>query len=604
MRASGRYILNVHKMLKKKYFLKTTDISIKNKKKYKTFNLGFWCFELNDKNLNLQETLKHPYLNNKYREKSRCYVKNLYEKLSPKLYQNINSLHNTSHPYSYWDNILGYYLESILAQLFEKWTCLEKTKKLEKNFITDVYNFDYKDLVFDTADDYQKQFFGGHYMRYWHHFCYTLIIKNQKKIEYEIIRKPNIKKIKKKQNDINFKIKLIHLISELFLKLNKNVDNIFFSTINPRLTIKTFYKLKNFFLYKKELEIKDFKYDANLRNWCIDFDYQNKFEKFIVKELPKIIPKSVVEGYKFYLNEINTNHNLNIKNVYLTASGLNDVSKILISELKKKKTKVINFQHGGNYGFIKSYTSEEHEIKNSNIFLSFGWNKKYILSALNKTKCKIKNFVPLDFPKINRIKNQSNKILFILPHFEPYFFANNNESYPICDEKLILIDQITQLFNSIDANVLKEVELRFHPHDKKSVKKYFMSKIKSKVKILDAKDKNFPLSFNEYFLCVSLYPGTSFLQTLFMNIPTLVFFDTKLWKMRNQSKKHLKILKKNQIYFDDIKKLSQFINCNSKNLEKWWDTKTIKTVVKNFTNIYANNQNIEKKYTNLVKNIL
>ena len=78
------------------------------------------------------------------------------------------------------------------------------------------------------------------------------------------------------------------------------------------------------------------------------------------------------------------------------------------------------------------------------------------------------------------------------------------------------------------------------------------------------KDKNFPLSFNEYFLCVSLYPGTSFLQTLFMNIPTLVFFDTKLWKMRNQSKKHLKILKKNQIYFDDIKKLSQFINCNSK----------------------------------------
>ena len=162
-------------------------------------------------------------------------------------------------------------------------------------------------------------------------------------------------------------------------------------------------------------------------------------------------------------------------------------SKILISELIKKKTKVINFQHGGNYGFIKSYTSEEHEIKNSNIFLSFGWNKKYILSALNKTKCKIKNFVPLDFPKINKIKNQSNKILFILPHFEPYFFANNNESYPICDEKLILIDQITQLFNSIDANVLKEVELRFHPHDKKSVKKYFMSKIKSKVKILDAK---------------------------------------------------------------------------------------------------------------------
>ena len=39
----------------------------------------------------------------------------------------------------------------------------------------------------------------------------------------------------------------------------------FFQTINPRLTIKTFYKLKIFFLYKKELEIKDFKYDANLR---------------------------------------------------------------------------------------------------------------------------------------------------------------------------------------------------------------------------------------------------------------------------------------------------------------------------------------------------
>ena len=211
--------------------------------------------------------------------------------------------------------------------------------------------------------------------------------------------------------------------------------------------------------------------------------------------------------------------------------------------------------------------------------------------------------MPLDFPEIRK-KNSSNKILFILPHFEPYFFANNNESYPICDEKLILIEQITKLFNSLDTKIIKEIEVRVHPHDKKSLKAFIMSKIKSKIKILDTKNKNFPLSFNEYLLCVSLYPGTSFLQTLYMKIPTLVFFDQELWKIRKESKKYLNDLKKYQIYFDDVLKLSQFINFNSNKIENWWHNNINKKEVKKFINTFANNQDVEKKYTSLINNIL
>ena len=593
-------------MFKNFFFLKTTNLPFRNKKKYKTYNLGLWCFEWNDKNLNFNYILDHPYRNLKLKEKSRQYIKKLYEKISPKLYQDINLIHKTSHLYNYWDNVLGYYLECLLSQLYEKWICIEKTKKLNKKFTTEFYNFDYKDLVFDSADDYEKQYFGVKTTEYWHHFCYSLIIKNQRHIKYEILKKPIIKKLRKTEKKKSFKIKLIYLISELILKFNKNIENIFFSILNPKLTIKTYLKIKKFFLYKKQPQIKYFKYDSELRNWNINYKYQNKFEEFLVKELPKIIPKSVIEGYKYYIKEINTNHNLNPKNIFFTTSDLNDVTKILISEQLKKRTKIINFQHGGNYGFIKNYSSEEHEIKNSDIFLTFGWGKKNILPRLRNTKCKIKKLTPIDFPIIpKKDRTSSNKkLLFILPHFEPYFFANINESYPINHEKLIAINQITKLFNLLDSKIFKEIEVRFHPLDKMSTKKYIMSKVKNNIKILDAKNKDFPLFLNECSLCISLYPGTSFLQTLFMDIPTLVFFDTKIWKIRNQSKRNLKILKKNQIYFDDAIKMSQFINYNSMNFDKWWNYKKTKNAVKNFTNIFSNNHNIEKKYMNFIKNTI
>ncbi len=589
-------------MFKKNFYLKTTNLPIGNKTKHKIFYLGLWCVNLNNQNLKSKYILDHPYQDLKFREKSRRYVKKLYEKISPKLYQDLNLLHKTNHKYNYWDNILGYYLESILSQLYEKWICIEKTKKLNRKFITEFYNFDYKDLIFNSADEYEKKFFGFKNMEYWHHFCYTLIIKHHQNITYKILKKPNIKKFRKIQNKTNFKIKLIYLVSEFILKLNKNIENIFFSTINPKLTIKTFLKLKKFFLYKKEPKIKYFEYNSKLRNWNINFNFQNKFEEFLSKELPKIIPKSVIEAYKHYIKEINIHHKLNAKNIYLTTSGLNDVSKILISEQLKKKTKVINFQHGGNYGFIKNYTSEEHEIKNSDIFLTFGWGKKNILPTLNNINCKIKKLVPLDFPKIikKERKDLSNKLLFVLPHFEFYSFANINESYPIYYEKLILIDQIAEIFNSLDSKIFKEIEVRFHPSDKISVKKYLISKIKNNIKIIDAYNENFPVSFNKYSLCISLYPGTSFLQTLYMDIPTLVFFDTKIWKIRNQSKGILNILKKNKIYFNDEKEMAKFIN-NSMDINKWWNYPRTKNAVNHFNTLFANNKNIENKYMNFIK---
>jgi putative transferase (TIGR04331 family) len=565
-----------------------------------------WCIDLNNKKLNFKYILDHPYRNLKFREKSRRYIKKLYKKISPKLYQDINLLHKTNHQYNYWDNILGYYLESILSQLYEKWICVEKTKKLNKKFTTEFYNFDYKDLVFNSADEYEKQFFVFKNTEYWHHFCYALIIKYHQNIKYKILKKPNIKKFKKIQNKTNLKIKFLYLISDLILKLNKNIENIFISTINPKLTIKTSLKLKKLFLYKREPKIKYFEYDSKLRNWSINFNHQNKFEEFLSKELPKIIPKSVIEAYKYYINEINIHHKFNTKNIYLTTSSINDVSKILISEQLKKKTKIINFQHGGNYGFIKNFTSEEHEIKNSDIFLTFGWGKKNILPTLNNAKCKIKKLAPIDFPKIANEgkKNLNNRLLFILPHFKLYSFANINESYPINHEKLILIDQIAKIFNSLDSKIFKEIEVRFHPFDKITVKKYLMNKIKNNIKILDANNKIFPVSFNKYSLCVSLYPGTSFLQTLYMNIPTLVFFDTKIWKIRNQSKNILNTLKKNKIYFNDSRQISKFINNNSKDFNKWWKYQKTKNAVSNFNTLFANNKNIEKKYINFLKNTI
>ena len=112
---------------------------------------------------------------------------------------------------------------------------------------------------------------------------------------------------------------------------------------------------------------------------------------------------------------------------------------------------------------------------------------------------------------------------------------------------------------------------------KKNISDFKHYKIYNKTKI----------DFEKYNLVISLYPGTSMLQSLYKNLPTIISFPTNLFKLKNNVKKNFNKLKQNNIFFEDTSKLADFLNNSELNPNKWWYSKKIQSEIKNLLNYFV-----------------
>ena len=86
---------------------------------------------------------------------------------------------------------------------------------------------------------------------------------------------------------------------------------------------------------------------------------------------------------------------------------------------------------------------------------------------------------------------------------------------------------------------------------------------------------------------VCTYIGTTYLETLPNNIPTIIYENFKNTSFRDEALDDLYQLKKVNILFEDPKEASEFINDNWSNLKKWWLSENTQKVIDNFCLKYA-----------------
>ena len=80
---------------------------------------------------------------------------------------------------------------------------------------------------------------------------------------------------------------------------------------------------------------------------------------------------------------------------------------------------------------------------------------------------------------------------------------------------------------------------------------------------------------------MSPYLGTGYLETLALNIPTIVFNSKRnSYLIRDDVKNYYQNLKKVKISFDDEHELSNHINNVWKEPKTWWNSKEVQEEIK------------------------
>jgi putative transferase (TIGR04331 family) len=346
-----------------------------------------------------------------------------------------------------------------------------------------------------------------------------------------------------------------------------------------------------------ENKSKCFPHDSQIKDdlrCALRVETDDKFRQFIANNILSDMPIIFLENYKESRLKALNNY-LKIPKVIYTSTALhaNFNIKFLLAEYHKEIT-VISQQHGATYGLNHIHSMEEYEKSISDIYLTAGW--------VDSKKC-----IPFCIPRLcNNSKNQENssQILFV-PTYS-FSYITRLEYYPRSQYyRTRYFDLMACFLKGLKLpNELSNLMIRPYPNPYSLKKiqgiidKYHLTHSVSKCGSIEQSIVNSKLVVMDHL-------GTTMLDTMSRNIPTVVFCDPKIQKYRNGGLNIIKELIECKILHESPDLAYQHINHINSNVEKWWGTATVQNARMNFVSKYARNiKEWEKELALIMKHAL
>ena len=533
------------------------------------------------------------------------YIDLLYKRLLKELIISLNNFHECKKSDLFWETIVGPWLVYFCVNIFDRWKTINNIVG-EKDIFTELNDSLKKFVTPNLLEEYKRILASETY----NHYIYSKILiflKDNNKLKINFIENK-----KNFFNDLQLMVKTKENTKskiKLFLR-NLTINLLSFFTTKQKIVILRnylgFYKdlkinlsfLQFPCLYSHYIQTEDLKISKNRKNFYFKFDYQNSFENFLFKEIMLHIPTILIEKFDSMQEKISqTNLSKNPKLIFITNFLNNTFLSFYCANKKENGAKLISAQHGGCYGQYDNHWFEDFEIKISDKFLTYGWiSQKY----KNKT-------IPFGFLKNIEIDNKKNfknkkQLLFIVRARTK--FINKLDSSARSNQKYDYLNNCYNFIENLDENIQKNTLIRLrdvdwgwseHPRFKTKFPKL-----------------NFDFGLNNIYplmkssrVVVSTSLSTSYLESLAMNIPTIVITNYNMEPMREEAKEYLNFLIDAKILHLTFNSAVEHLNKFWQNIDKWWSSEMVQENIKIFCEKYAKcEKNIDIKLIKLLKSNL
>ena len=507
------------------------------------------------------------------------YIDEVYERILIKLCSSLNIYHETNHSVRYWRIVLGPWLSKFINTLYDRWVMVHKA--------VNEYSIDstiiLKQSIFDVIPSNMKDYISIMWDDNWNNFIIGEIIKKSTDIEWEEKQSVQIandcNNLKSKKDKIGFKMRLLHVISKFLGKI-KGSDDIFI--INSYLPI---FQEFLFYMYLKKFpkiwltpEIKKFTPNADRRStFSIKDNGKDKFIIFLNEMVSMLIPTVYLEGYKEVVDQtFNLPWPSKPKFIFTSnAYEHDDVFKIWAAEKIELGVPLVIGQHGGFFGVSKWNTGEEHQVKIADRFITWGWNEPsktiypgIALSHVNK--------------KYNKWKRDGD-LLFVTVPISRYSWKSCSWPVAANQSNQFVNNQLKfarLLQKTVRDRLMVRLLVNFDKQQKTSYKEKWMDSL-PEVSI-DPSIESISSVVSRCRLFISGYNATTFLYSLSMNIPTIMFWDPSFMELRPSAMKYFGRLKSVGIFHDTPESAASKINEIWDDVENWWNQKEIQEAKREF----------------------
>ena len=512
------------------------------------------------------------------------YLNNLRIKILKLVSIKLNEFHSMNESNRYWNIIIGFWLQNFLQTTFLNWKLIND---IEKNYKLFSYYFYLSDKAIIAKDSFN--FYRQISTNSWNANLISQILKYNKKTIFLAKVKLKINsdnKFVKKKNNI-----FLHLLSSINKNREVYLSNTYIGFLNE-LKVLSLHKQLPFFINDKIDESKLLS-NVNRKNNFFNLAPSNDYEKFLQTIFVKNFPQSYLEHFEYYKKK-----SLDIypKKTEVIVTGVdqvaNDLYSIWVAENVKKGSKYVIIQHGEKGTYECDFnTNLETEI--SDFYLTWGWKNNY-----HNTK---RFFFTKNFKKKNSSKK---KVLLILQCFDNYL--KRYKPNLIQDYNLLLFIKQIEFIELLNPQVKEQLIIRLpYPMSSLAAKDYYRKKILEIYPKVEFDDSLYIQDvFNRAKLVIFSYLGTSYLESLYLDIPSLLIIDKKTCIPNRFSKYLFKKMRQSKLILEDNESAANLVNRIFNNPNKWFKnperTKILNLFKENFC---KKNSNVSLELSNFLKHI-
>jgi putative transferase (TIGR04331 family) len=566
-------------------FLTTTALDEFLIENNNTVFLGEWCKKYDTKR---DDNLVISFLWDKAYKcdtaSARCWK--VYDIILPLIASSLNQVHGVKKSHKYWELIIGNWLFTFINVIYDRYYTLDSFIHSYPEFDTILLSKDcyvvpveYDDFISKVCDD-------GYNLQLYSQILRFLGYEFESK-EYIVGQKDSyVADNKKVKRDIFFKI-----MSLFGAKPAVTVTAPYFSA-----GISSYFKL--FWESRGTVIFDDFsdsfsidmQIDRQARESLSDLakGSDDVFLRLVVSLLPQNFPMLFLEGYHA-MRDVAISRDKPKTKLYATANALhgNYLYKFWMAEYSNE-IKLVSVQHGGGYGIDFLNSPEIYERRIVDRFLTWGWKES------EKT-------IPSTHEKLNMKNSQKHKayILYVAKAGMRYmvrFQSSYNSSANNLDYKHTVIS----FFECVGD--VKRFLFRGYPRDYGfGVNQKIIAHFPDMT--VDDHSESFHDRLKKARLFVCDHMHTTYLETLAVNFPTVIFVDSNYYSFRRPE--IVQRLVDAKILWYDEKKAAEHINAIYDDIDSWWMSEEVQSAREEFCYHYARaSDNWARDWVNAFKNIL
>jgi putative transferase (TIGR04331 family) len=511
--------------------------------------------------------------------KDYLYLQALYEELLKELAIQLNELHGVNHSVSYWRILVGVWLGYFIQMLFDRWAMLQQV--LLDHEISGVRLLSHGDA--DLVPNDMAEFCALFISDAWNEMIYGHILSRMG-VSVERIELPNrtlTGGVSTVSSARRLKRGLALMANQIFGALCRNTEHFFISSY---LGIKQDFllqaKLGQLPKLWRKVDVPVSVFDRDARQWPLaptqDDDGFLSLARTLIQSQ---IPTSYVEGYR---ELISLTENLpwpkRPKAIFTSNSySSDDVFKAWAAKKVESGIPLIIGQHGGNYGIGLWNFTEDHQIAISDHFLTWGWSEseKNTITPIGNLK---------GFGK--KIEVDKGGIALLVEMTVPRY-SYHMYSVPVAaGQWLEYFEDQYRFVQALPASLQEQLLVRIYPQDYGFAQRERWQTHFPGIH-LDEGAQPMEVLLKKTRIFIGTYNATGYLESLSLNLPTLIFWNPEHWELRESASPFFEKLKSVGIFHDTPESAARQMAAVWNDVAGWWESAGVQSVREEFCERYA-----------------